>query len=94
MNKTLLCVTIGAALLLTGAAAANAGSLNGNFQSSATVNAQCQTLTTNALAFGTYDPTANTNTTANAAISVNCTKGTTVTVSLNAGSTTGATTAQ
>jgi len=73
---------------------ADAGSTNGSMGASATVNALCQTVSASTLAFGTYDPTSNSHNTSSTTISVSCTNGTSPTISFNAGSTNGATTAQ
>lgn len=73
---------------------ADAGSASGSMGASATVNALCQTVSASTLAFGTYDPTSNSDNTSSTTISVSCTNGTSPTIAFNAGSTSGATTAQ
>lgn len=59
---------------------------------SATVLASCQTPSTNTLAFGTYAPANNSD--AITTVNVRCTGGTPIVVSLNKGTTTGASIAQ
>jgi len=76
------------------AGAAQAATETATFQVTATVPSQCTTLTTNSLAFGTYDPTAATPTDASATLSIRCSSGAAITVDLSAGSTAGATVAQ
>ncbi|MFZ9405995.1 MAG: spore coat U domain-containing protein [Burkholderiaceae bacterium] len=73
---------------------ARAATETATFQVTATVPSQCTTLTTNALAFGTYDPTSATATDASATLSIKCSQGAAITVDLNAGTTAGATVAQ
>jgi spore coat protein U-like protein len=81
--------------LLAGASLnAHAGTTNNNFQASASVNASCQSLSATNLSFGTYDPTSATDITATSTVSVACTTGTVPSIAFNAGTTTGASTAQ
>jgi len=91
MNLQRFSTTLSLLALFSATSAAQAeGSLSGNLDASATIEAMCQTLTGGELAFGTYNPLADTNTEATAEVTVNCTKGTNVTLALDAGSTIGA----
>lgn len=62
----------------------HADTATGNLSVTASVSKTC-TLTTTAVAFGTYDPAAGTDTTATGAVTVTCTSGTGYTVALDAG---------
>lgn len=86
-SKALLILATGIAILPT---AASAQSAQTTMEVSATVVKACVVSTSN-LAFGNYDPTAATPTDASSAITVTCTPGTSFTVGLNAGTTSGAT---
>lgn len=91
MNMPRLSMTLSLLALVSATSAAQAEStLSANLNASATIEPMCQTLTAGELAFGTYNPLADTDTEATAEVTVNCTKGTTVTLALDAGSTTGA----
>ncbi|NDD75073.1 MAG: spore coat U domain-containing protein [Gammaproteobacteria bacterium] len=85
-KRILLSLTGFAALMST---QTFAGSTTGALAVTGTVTAVCQSLTANALAFGTYDPTAQTRT-ATTTFSIECTASTPIAVALNAGSTIGA----
>lgn len=88
-------LAITALALLAGASLnAHAGSTNASFNSSASVNASCQSLSATNLEFGTYDPTSGSDKTATSTISVACTTGTAPTISFSAGTTSGASTTQ
>jgi spore coat protein U-like protein len=80
------------ALLAAGLIAASTGVLATSFQVQATVNKQC-TISAANLTFPSVDPL-NTQTDGSTTITVNCTKNTTYTVGLTAGTTGGATIAQ
>ena len=93
--KTLLrnaVLGLAGAALMIGTSVASAAQSTTTFQVSAAVVANCL-VTANALAFGTYDPTA-ADRDVDTTVSVRCTNGTGYTVSLNAGVTAGATLAQ
>ncbi len=81
-------------LLLGAITQAKAGTTSTSFTSSATVNALCKTLTASDLAFGTYDPTSVSDTTATTTVGVTCTNGTVASIEFSAGTTSGATAAQ
>ncbi len=81
-----------AAVLMTAAGVANAATATTTFGVSATVLKACQ-VTATALAFGNYTPGAGA-IAGNSAVNVTCTKGTSFTVALNGGTTTGGTIAQ
>lgn len=85
--KLFLTMAIASAIL---PAAASAQSAQTTMDVSATVVKACVVSATN-LAFGNYDPTAAAPTDANSSITVTCTPGTSFTVGLNAGTTSGAT---
>jgi spore coat protein U-like protein len=84
-------LTLLAATLCAGTAQA-ATNIASTVSASATVLASCQTPSTNALAFGTYSPSEDKPGTTT--LSVRCTGGTPIVVSLNKGTTTGASIAQ
>lgn len=71
-----------------------AGSTNASFNSTANVNASCQSLSATNLEFGTYDPTSASDNTTTSTISVACTTGTVPSIAFSAGTTTGASTTQ
>jgi spore coat protein U-like protein len=73
---------------------ATAGTVTTSFSSTASVNALCQTLSASTMAFGNYDPTSGSDTTATTTVSVACTTGTVPSITFSAGTTSGATTAQ
>lgn len=93
INKLIFSIT-GATLLLSVSMSAHAGSTNTSFNSTASVNASCQSLSATNLAFGTYDPTSSSDKTATSTISVACTTGTVPSIAFSAGTTTGASTSQ
>jgi spore coat protein U-like protein len=80
-------------VIATATNCALAGTQTQTFNSSAKVNPQCNAVTAGAMAFGTYVPDAATDQTASSTVSVSCTKTTPIQISLNKGTTTGATTA-
>jgi len=96
MNSMFTLKNMQRALLAAGLIAATAGALantvNTSFQVQATVNKQC-TISALNLTFPAVDPVS-TQTDGSTTVTVNCTKNTTYTVGLNAGTTTGATIAQ
>ena len=93
MRNSIASVSAGVLLALAGAAqAAPPNPATTNIGVSATVTKNC-TVGATAVAFGAYYPTAGA-LTANSTVSVNCTKTTPFTVSLNKGTTTGGTIAQ
>jgi len=73
-----------AALSLFVSAAASAGTATANLSVTATVSSNC-TVTTQAVAFGSYDPASASPQDATGAVAVTCTVGTTYSISLNAG---------
>ena len=80
--------TAGAALFFAAATSVSAASATANLGVSATVTNNC-TISTSALAFGSYDPVgtnASTNLDGTGSVAVACTKGTTATVGLGLGS--------
>lgn len=84
-------LTLGVVALLCAAPhAAQAATASGSIAVSATVQASC-TVTASTLAFGNYNPLSSTPLDATSSITVNCTTGSTYTVGLNAGGTSGAT---
>lgn len=87
MKLRLLCATLGVLPLLF-AGAATAGTATTTFNVTANVPSICNVSATN-LNFGTYTPDSGA-VTGNSTISVNCTSGTSFTVALNDGSSTGA----
>lgn len=75
---------------MVGSVPAIAGSTNSNISVTATVNAQC-TVTTGAVAFGTYNSLGSANNDATGTLNVTCTNGTAWTASAGLGTGTGAT---
>ncbi len=90
MRNFIACLSAGA--LLASAGAAQAATATTTFQVSATVLKNCTVAATN-LGFGNYTPGGGT-LTSTSTVSVLCTNGTTFTVALNGGTTTGGTIAQ
>jgi spore coat protein U-like protein len=88
--KSLVAVALTATVAMVGSVPAIAGSTSSNISVTATVNAQC-TVTTGAVAFGTYNPLTATNNDATGSLSVTCTNGTAWTAAAGAGTGTGAT---
>ena len=82
-----------AAVLCTGTAQA-ASNTASSVSATASVLASCQTPSTNTLAFGTYNPALASANDASTTLTVRCTGGTPIVVSLNKGTTTGASIAQ
>lgn len=88
-------LAVTALALLAGASLnAYAGTATSSFNSTASVDASCQSLSATNLAFGTYDPTSASDKTATSTISVACTTGTVPSIAFSAGTTTGASTEQ
>ena len=83
-------IAIAAALALVGAPALAAGSVNQSFQVTANTQTACRFVATNALAFGTYDPTAPADLPGSTTYQFRCSKGTTYTVTINHGQNDGA----
>lgn len=79
-----LALTATAGLLMAGTAFAGSSPQTATFLVSANVIKSCN-VTATALAFGTYDPLAATNTTGTSTVSVQCTKTTVATIALNGG---------
>ena len=79
---------LGAALLVAISSKAQAATTSATFQVSANVTASCSVSATN-LAFGAYNVNSTTATTGTSTIAVNCTKGTSFTVAIDAGSNAG-----
>ncbi len=79
---------IGVALMVGVSSNAQAATAVAKFQVSATVSSSCQVSASN-LAFGTYNVNSTSATTGTSTITVNCTKGTTFTVAIDAGSNAG-----
>ena len=88
--KSLVAVALTATVAMAGSVPAIAGTTSSNISVTATVNAQC-TVTTGAVAFGTYNPLTATNNDATGSLSVTCTNGTAWTAAAGAGTGTGAT---
>lgn len=89
MRNVLIALATTAALL-GAAGSASAGSTTANLGVSATVIKNCSAATTTAVAFGNYTPTGGgALININGGVSIACTKNTTFTIALNAGSTTG-----
>ena len=88
--RSLIAATLAGAAAVATSVPARAGSVNSNNSVTATVNAQC-TVTTGAVAVGTYDTLGSTNNDATGTLNVTCTNGTAWTAAANAGTGTGAT---
>ncbi len=74
LTRRVATCALAGALVATSGAAALAGTATSNFSVTATILSNCLITATN-LAFGNYDPTLATNTTAGSTLSVVCTKG-------------------
>jgi spore coat protein U-like protein len=92
MRNLIACLSAGTLLAVAGAAHA-ANPATTTLGVSATVLKNCTVTAPTAVAFGNYTPTAGA-VSANGTLNVNCTKGTTFTVSLNKGTTAGGSIAQ
>jgi len=88
-NKSFVAVALAATVAMVSSVPAIAGSTSSNLSVSATVNAQC-TVTTGAVAFGTYNPLAATSNDATGTLNVTCTNGTPWTAAAGVGTGTGA----
>jgi spore coat protein U-like protein len=85
-----LAAALAGAVALGASVPAIAGSTSSNISVTATVNAQC-TVTTGAVAFGTYNSLGSANNDATGSLNVTCTNGTAWTAAAGAGAGTGAT---
>lgn len=84
MTQRLHRLRLAAALYLFASATASAGTASTNLSVTATVSSSC-TVTTQAVAFGTYDPASASPLDATGTVAVTCTAGTTYSIALDAG---------
>jgi spore coat protein U-like protein len=88
--KSLVAIALAGTIATAGSVPAIAGTTSSNIAVTATVNAQC-TVTTGAVAFGTYNPLTATDNDATGSLNVTCTNGTAWTAAAGIGTGTGAT---